>query len=465
MPTAPKTLKLERRESREWNPPSSAFTPARYSAILRADALAWSKSPESLTCYGDGSIRPDREYVHGKGRYADGYCLNLGCMVGGGWGNRSRETVATWAGGKSWILKDATGYSRRHTLDFLDLPMIDGRLKVIGAPAKPDKGITAWRNRWTVSRGRVKGLVAVAGEGITTASVRAQLAEDLAELAQRVPFTEERIALTRADLANAQQALPAAKARGERTMALLFSLKVEGADGQIRNVSQVAHALDARRRREESADRERGAASRVQRVHARAAAMLASFAAEDARPLAIGVRATRADGTPMHHGAYSAAHAVGVPATAPDWAPHGGCGNGLHYVPAVVPAEEGRHGEILRRGSECVSDALRYASGAYALWIVRAGLVSSAPTPGIDETPEAVMIDGHKAKARTLTPLARVGTVGAGGRAQEALRGWRDAQWQLERSENAATDAERAHAALERRIAAARETLREWRRA
>jgi hypothetical protein len=150
---------------------------------------------------------------------------------------------------------------------------------------------------------------------------------------------------------------------------------------------------------------------------------------------------------------------VGLPATAPDWNPEARCGNGLHYVPLVQGTDS-----QWRDGPSCVSDALRYAHGDYALWVVRAE-VGRYPdgAPVLDQPPTAVMIDGHKAKARTLTPLARCGK-SAAGRAHAALSAWAHAQWQADTAAHRETDTRASLASLERRLAATETTLREWRR-
>lgn len=464
-----KRLKLEQRASREWNPPRSSMTPGEYSRNLLAHARAWEKSPESLTHHSCGSIAVAHSYGSG------GQVLALGCMVGGGFGSYSRETVAEWAGGKRWILKNAQGYNRRRTLDYLDLPESDGRLLLIGAPPKPAKGVVAWRNRWTIGKAHIRGVVAVAGEGIEGASVKANLAEMLAGLRGQLAHAENHLSEAREASEAATAALPWRRERGERALHLLEMCSVHaGRPGETyatvgvdtRNVSQIADALATRARD----DRDAATGVRHSRLHARAASMLERYAARDARPLAIGVRATRVDGSPMHPGAYSDAHRIGAPATAPDWQPTPHCGNGLHYIPAVQPeavAGEGNRNPretTPRNAADCVQDATRYAHGDYALWIVRADSTFYPDgAPNLTEAPTAVMIDGHKAKARTLTPLQRVGQSGPG-RAHAALEAWRQAQWLAETTERRVSEGERNLASLTTRVALAERTLRDWRK-
>lgn len=437
-------------------PPPARLPAAEYSRALLRDARKYAANPDRCNTHYDGSIIPG----HPRGGSWEDTVLQLGCMVGSGWSSHSRETVAEWAGGKRWIIRETNGYSRRSTLDKLDLPESDGRLLLIGAPPKPEKGVTAWRKRWTVGRAQASGLVAVAGEGITDASLYGATRERLHTLRLQHHRAETDAASYSSEHARLLETREAVQARAARVMHLLRTHGVQDRKGTpLADLSDAEALYEVRYgRRTRAVDP--GKPRSPESLHARTAEALTRHAAQDARPLAVGVRATRLDGRPRHAGPYSAPHAIGQPATAPDWNAAPRCGQGLHYVPLMTPHALGDASDAPR----CVQDALSYAGGdSYALWIVRADAHEGLMSP-----PEAVMIDGHKAKARTLTPLERVGAFSVNGtrgpKVLEALEAW-DTHEQNERrtADGARSNATRA-SQLAREIAQTRAVLKAWRR-
>lgn len=377
----PRNLDLTPRPlpSWDWYAPDSTLAPAEYSRAIMANARRYAKAPETLPFnVATGEVRPMRQ---GYGK--DGFVISLCYMSGTGWGGQSRESVATWEGGKRWTLTGLNRGKAGDALATLNLPEHDGRYLLRNAPPVPERGKAKWKARWTVARRELAGLTAVAGEGIDDSAVqrRMQTAIDAAKVRENIQ--RERFDAAIVQLAELPPMHDVAVRYGRLRARLLRWCNI-GAENCDYNF--VRQTIQARRQDTHT--------TRSVALVARAVELAWPYQHGHPYPLNYGVRMTRADGTPNHQrGPFTAAHEVGVPATAPDWNERKACGNGLHYIPFCD--EEGR----LRDLGACVSWAQSYGDlSDFALWIVRAG-------------DARVMIDGQKAKAQTLTPCERVGSL------------------------------------------------------
>lgn len=450
-----KTLKFERNDSMwSWYPPSADATPADYSRDILKNARRANAYPMQVMGFGAGTLALTYDY-RTSGNAME-YKVTLGCHIGGGWGNSRRESVAEWLGGKRWKLtaSDARG-ARAEALNKLRLPEHNGRYLIAGAPPCPEKGKSAWLARWTRKRSDAYGCIATAGEGIDPHGIVKGMRADLKDHLRMARMhageelqAEERITQALADLHAAST---------PDTLRVLGILeRVMGLPASPENAHNVRQAIYDRCNPRYNYRRDAAA------LHPRAEAMLARALAEDSRPLAIGIRATNPDGTPFHGGPFNEPHRVGRAATDPAWTyPDPYCGRGLHYIPAV-------HAYSIttpRAASDMISDALRYGGGhGYALWIVRADVNTTDHTNALRVFAESVLIDGHKAKAHTLTPIAKIGASAKHTPLTlKALDAIATAAHELEQATRARDHAIADNRHQTRKAATLRNALRQWR--
>lgn len=427
----------------DWAVPDAGMERGAYVKHIGANVRHWRKAAHYLN-----SVRA-HPTMRPRNTWGDESELVMQVAVGTGWGGSSPSTVATWLGGKRWLLSGEHRGNHANGLHALGLPEVDGRYLLIGAPDRPAKGVVAWRNRWTVSKGALRNLTVVAGEGIEARSVRHELGARVRGLQSTLAQHERALALAQTVLAEmpdadeARAALAVLERRARRFLG--YDAEVEG------DVYALNHFFNRRN------DGKRTRVSRrTEELNLKAAIMLAETVAAAAENgtdgLLYGVRSTAYDGTPnKNHGSngravYTDAMQIGVEAVAPDWDGQPRCGGGLHYAPIRL------HARTPLDSRDAVREAVSYTGGnSYALWIVRAG-------------DERVRID-YKAKAHKLTPLALCGRVYTHFGVSRATTICSTVAGLANRRHNARYAVERVERDIEntrRQLAAAKLTLKNW---